>query len=349
MGRVPRRKVTVFATLGLAALAAGFIAVRLAASRSSRQPPGGPTNRQSAGKRPAAAATQKATSPPSLTATRRPERRLLGAALLLVLAGGTLGITLLLLLPSDPGRGGSPTSADSVQRHSSVPSADPVRRHSSVPSADPVRRHSSVPSADPVRRHSSPPSTDPVQRHSSPPSTDPVQRHGSLPSTVPMHRYRSPRGWSMQHPNGMYIEHASAGGASYGIDEVTLASFRSLAGVQRHSFQHVETTRAVPPRTRGGFPARGIAVRVLRLHLVDGVSPRATRLPLRLSSFRADGLFRDWYPGTHPRPMQHLLLSTWHQSYFVQVWMGPKTSARQRALLARMVASISVRKPRTVP
>jgi hypothetical protein len=80
----------------------------------------------------------------------------------------------------------------------------------------------------------------------------------------------------------------------------------------------------------------------------DPLPPGATRLPLRLSSFQADGPFRDWYPGTRPRPLQHLLLSKWNQ-YFVQVWIGPNTSAGQRALLAHMVASISVRGPRNLP
>jgi hypothetical protein len=143
----------------------------------------------------------------------------------------------------------------------------------------------------------------------------------------------------------MYVEHASAGGISYGIDEVTLANFRSRPGVVRHRFRHGETTRAVPPRAKDGFPARGIAVRVLRLNTSDPIPPGATPLPLRLSSFQAGGPFSDWYPGTHPRPLQHLLQSKWQQSYFVQVWIGSKTSARQRALLARMVASISVQRP----
>lgn len=153
----------------------------------------------------------------------------------------------------------------------------------------------------------------------------------------------------MQYPDGIYIEHASAGGISYGIDEVTLANFRSRPGVERHRLPHGETTRAVPPRVKDAFPARGIAVRVLRLNPSDPVPPGATRLPLLLSSFQAGGPFSDWYPGTHPRPLQHLLLSKWHQSFFVQVWIGPKTSIRQRALLARMVASISVQRPRVRP
>ncbi len=133
------------------------------------------------------------------------------------------------------------------------------------------------------------------------------------------------------------------------MSEVTLASFRSRAGIQSHDSRQVQETRAVPPRTRDGFPAGGIAVRVLQVNLDDGASSGATRLPMRLSSFRTGGAFQAWYPGTHPRPVQYLLVSKWHQTYYVQVWIGPKTSTGQRALLARMIASISVRRPRTAP
>jgi hypothetical protein len=147
----------------------------------------------------------------------------------------------------------------------------------------------------------------------------------------------------MRYPNGIYIEHASAGGISYGIDEVTLANFHSRPGVEQHRVPNGQTTSAVPPRAGAGFPAHGIAVRVLRFNVSDPQPPAAARLPLRLSRFEAGGPFGAWYPGTRPRPLQHLLMSKPHQTYFVQVWIGPKTSARQRALAARMVASISVR------
>jgi hypothetical protein len=60
-----------------------------------------------------------------------------------------------------------------------------------------------------------------------------------------------------------------------------------------------------------------------------------------LSSFRAVvGIDGDW-PDRHPRPLQHVVRSK-GQMYFVQVWIGPRASKHQRALLARMIASISV-------
>lgn len=174
---------------------------------------------------------------------------------------------------------------------------------------------------------------------------------GPTPSGGLLHQYRSPLGWSMRYPNGMYVEHASAGGISYGVDEVTFASFRSRHGVQRRTGPQGETIRPMPPHARRGiFLAGGIAVRVLWLFSLGGFPPQtATPLPLQLSSFRAGGAFRDWYSGTFPRPRQHFLVSQWGKRYFVQVWTGPNASARQRALVARMVASISVMRPRSRP
>ena len=85
-----------------------------------------------------------------------------------------------------------------------------------------------------------------------------------------------------------------------------------------------------------------MAVRVLWLAgpgpgLTD---PHPARLPLQLSTFRPVGRQFDMYPATYPRPLQHLLLAKGATRYFVQVWIGPQSSARNRALLARVVASI---------
>ena len=171
---------------------------------------------------------------------------------------------------------------------------------------------------------------------------------GQAVSSGLAHGYRSPLGWSIRYPSGMHVEHASANGMSYAVDEVTFSSFRSRHGVLRREFPSGETTRTVPPRARvGGFPARGIAVRIL--WLVAGLyvpAGRTTQLPLKLSSFRTGGSEGGMYPGTRPRPLQHLLYSR-QGRYFVQVWIGPKASARQRSLLGRMIASIPVQRPRS--
>jgi hypothetical protein len=171
---------------------------------------------------------------------------------------------------------------------------------------------------------------------------------GPTPSAGLRHSYSSSKGWSMRYSNGMYVEHASAGGISYAVDEVTVGSFMSRPGVQhRERSPQGETIRPVPPRARlGEFPADGIAVRVLWLLTLGRPEQGATQLPLQLSSFSTGGLFRNWYPGTHPRPLQHVLVSKWQQRYFVQVWIGSKASALQRALVGRIVASIAVRHPR---
>src|SRR5436853_69340 len=67
---------------------------------------------------------------------------------------------------------------------------------------------------------------------------------------------------------------------------------------------------------------------------------RAKRPPLRLSSFQRAAA--NWYPGTQPRPLQQKLELN-GRTYYVQAWIGPNTSARQRSLLAQIVASISSR------
>lgn len=180
-----------------------------------------------------------------------------------------------------------------------------------------------------------------------PPKQPVASSHARSPSGL--RRYSSPLGWSIRFPREMHFEHAAASGISFGVNESTFANFRSLHGVQRRVTPNSETIRERPPRDRHGrFPAHGIAVRVLWLETLPGMPAGETRLPLRLSSFRAGGALRQWYPGTHPRPLQHILLAK-RQRYFVQVWIGHKASAHQRALLARVIASISVRRPQRQP
>jgi|SRR5579862_7613761 len=169
---------------------------------------------------------------------------------------------------------------------------------------------------------------------------------GPTPSAGLAHAYRSPLGWSMRYPSGMHVEHASGSGISYAVHEVTFSSFRSRPGVVVREIPDGETIGPVPPLARlGGFPARGIAARVMWFAGPGPIEGGATRLPLRLSSFRTGGRMGDMYSGTHPRPLQHLVLSK-DARYIVQVWIGPKVSAHQRALLKRMVASIAVPGPR---
>lgn len=170
---------------------------------------------------------------------------------------------------------------------------------------------------------------------------------GPTPSAGLAHGYHSPLGWSMRYPSAMHVEHASANGISYAVDEVTFSNFRSRPGVVRREIPNGETIRLVPPRAGlGRFPARGIAARVLWFEPLGSTRPEATGLPLQLSSFRVGGWMGRMYSGTHPRPLQHLLFSQ-HERYIVQVWIGPNASARQRALLARMIGSITVRKPQS--
>lgn len=163
---------------------------------------------------------------------------------------------------------------------------------------------------------------------------------GKPPSMPSVSHYQSSLGWSVRFPRGMHVEHSAAGGMSFAVSEATVANFPLRHGVRRHRTPSSLSIREVPPSAvRGGFPGRGIAVRVLWLQTL-GPIPRsgARRPPLRLSTFhRAGG---NWYLGTRPRPLQQKLELD-GRTYDVQVWTGRNASARQRSLLAQIVASIS--------
>jgi hypothetical protein len=169
------------------------------------------------------------------------------------------------------------------------------------------------------------------------------QPGGSGPPLAPLlSHYKSPLGWSVRFPRGMHVEHSAAGGISFAVSEATVANFPLRHGVRRHTTPTSLTIHEVPPRAaRGGFPADGIAVRVL---WVEGLGPiprsGARRPPLRLSSFRRAAA--KWYPGTQPRPLQQKLELN-GRTYYVQAWIGPNTLAWQRSSLAQIVASISSR------
>lgn len=78
---------------------------------------------------------------------------------------------------------------------------------------------------------------------------------GPTPSAGLRQQYNSSKGWSMRYPSGMHVEHSAGAGVSYGVDEVTFASFRSRHGVLVRSFQHGESIRTVPARALSGrFP-----------------------------------------------------------------------------------------------
>lgn len=175
-------------------------------------------------------------------------------------------------------------------------------------------------------------------------------RGGHASSMTLAQRYSSALGWSIRLPSGMHVEHSSAGGIGFGVDEATFGNFRIQKGVRRRFTSNGSTIWEVPPRSRlGVFPTHGIAVRVLWLfsHRPWLFSHRpATPFPLRLSSFHRPRV--DWYPGTLPRPLQHVVVAK-RQRYLVQVWVGSKASSQQRALLARMIASLSFRRAKEHP
>ena len=169
------------------------------------------------------------------------------------------------------------------------------------------------------------------------------QPGGSGPPAAPsVSHYQSSLGWSIRFPRGMHVEHSAAAGISFAVSEATVANFSLRHGVRRHKKPTSLSISTLPPRAiHGGFPARGIAVRVLWLHTLGPIPPSGARHPpLQLNTFqRADG---SWYSGTRPRPLQQKLALD-GRTYYVQVWLGPNASAPQRSRLTRIVAAISSR------
>ena len=158
-------------------------------------------------------------------------------------------------------------------------------------------------------------------------------------------KYRSSLGWSIRYPREMHVEHSAAASRNghYGVDETTFATFRSRHGVRHRVSARGESIWVVPPRTKSGrFPSTGAALRIADAQSpfpsFHRGSPGATRLPLRLSQFHTGGKWASPKPG-----------AVWHslraygRSYVILVWMGRRASAEQRALLDRMLVSITVR------
>ena len=170
---------------------------------------------------------------------------------------------------------------------------------------------------------------------------------GGSPGTSLSAHYQSSDGWSINYPRGMHVEHAAAASPGrYSVDETTFASFRSKRGVRKTVSPGGLSIVQLPPRGKSGrFPSDGIALRVVlqQSHAPFLSHPAATRLPLDLSSFTE--VPRTYWPSTGPRAVQHSLYAK-GQSYLVQVWIGREASSQQRALVDRMLATLSVRRVR---
>jgi|tagenome__1003787_1003787.scaffolds.fasta_scaffold20888046_2 hypothetical protein len=152
---------------------------------------------------------------------------------------------------------------------------------------------------------------------------------------------RGDTGWTLTVPQGFHVER-SAGGFRGPATEVTVASFRSGAGIRAYETALESGFHDVPPLDSAGrFPLDGVAVRVVRL---EGGPPafewpgRETSLPLRLRDFRASKW--QWEPARGPRPLESGVQAL-GRSYLVFTWVGPWASAGRRRGLARVVASLS--------
>ena len=157
---------------------------------------------------------------------------------------------------------------------------------------------------------------------------------GSPPAKPSLRQYES-RHWSVRYPLGLHVEESCwCGTYGWPIYETTFANFLPTRGEQQRG--GLGNLYEPPPQGSRTFPANGVALRVVSQS--PFAPPRGTTLPLRLSSFRVAP--RAWYPRIRPRPLLHELRAG--QNFLVEVWIGRKVSARQRALLARMVASLSV-------
>lgn len=172
--------------------------------------------------------------------------------------------------------------------------------------------------------------------------------------------YQDVTGWRMLYPASFHIE-ISEHELRLSIIEVTIANFRSRAGVVVRTYPGGGNVRAVPPLNHAGsFPADGVALRVVADQGAPSGLKANTRLryPLSVARFRP----------SHARPSNLLYNATtgetlqagrYHRAprslaqhitvrgdqYALVIWIGPKATAGQRQSLARIVASLRFQKP----
>ena len=122
------------------------------------------------------------------------------------------------------------------------------------------------------------------------------------------------------------------------IAEVTIASFEPRPAVKREVGENYGSLQLLEPAdATGEFPPTGVAFRaVVR---AGGPRPRydapESRFPLRVADFRTQAHHDD-----APAALRERDVVANGRSFRAQIWVGFQSSARDRAALARLVASV---------
>lgn len=156
-------------------------------------------------------------------------------------------------------------------------------------------------------------------------------------------RYVDPLGWSLTYPRTMRLEHSRAMNF-IAVTEVTLASFPVSDPIHSGQTSTGSWLRVDPPRSpQGGFPATGVAVRVMRQEGGPGpdLELPETHFPIRLATFGPSSA----YPHTTPAPLERAVTAD-GLNYTVQAWTGSQASTAARSELARVVSSLRFPRPR---
>jgi hypothetical protein len=172
--------------------------------------------------------------------------------------------------------------------------------------------------------------------------------HGSTrpAAAVRTLRYADPQGWSLRYPSSLTLEQSTSGPGMATFTEVTVANFAQQTAVVTGRTRDGGFIRVRPPLDHAGrFPADGVAFRML---LVDGPPMIGTwpdsRFPVALSTFAPS------HPGNFP-PRDYSRLGVPHeltrpidangQHYTALVLIGPAASARARAAIKTVIASLA--------
>jgi hypothetical protein len=154
----------------------------------------------------------------------------------------------------------------------------------------------------------------------------------SRPTATHLKRYHDSDGWMLAYPRAFHLEHSSTQGGHVDFDEVTVGSFPMRSAIHKSKY----STQVLLPRTSSGsFPSDGVALRVLREYggPFELLPSTESRFPLRLSSFHRST--------SYSRPALERRVVADGADYWLEAWIGPKAPARERAILAHIVRSIT--------
>jgi hypothetical protein len=173
--------------------------------------------------------------------------------------------------------------------------------------------------------------------------------------------YADATGWSARYPAAFHRE-VSDQELGLSFTEATIANFALRPGIVIHRLRHGASWRAFPALDPAGrFPPDGVALRVVT-DTDDPFAPthRNFRYPIRLAGFAPSDDVPPPLPfngstgetetnGTYhgvPRSVAREL-SVPGEAYTAVVWIGPQASPRERADVARIVASLRIAGPRS--